>query len=44
MTAASWTSIIDQARKKFDAYKEHVTESNHKVTAEAFHSIQSNAC
>ncbi|MGD0778586.1 MAG: hypothetical protein ABSC05_37880, partial [Candidatus Solibacter sp.] len=36
MTAASWTSVIDEARKKFDAYKEHVTESNHKVTAEAF--------
>jgi hypothetical protein len=35
MTAASWTSVIDEARKKFDAYKEHVTESNHKVTAEA---------
>src|ERR1035437_4761108 len=36
LTGAASASIIDEARKKFDAYKEHVAESNHKVTAEAF--------
>src|ERR1035437_8438887 len=36
LTSVAWTSIIDEARKKFDAFKEHVADSNHKVTAEAF--------
>ena len=35
LTPAALNSIMEEARKKFDAYKEHVADSNKKVVAEA---------
>lgn len=35
LTPAALNSIMEEATKKFDAYKEHVAQSNHKVTLEA---------
>ena len=33
LTPAALNSIMEEAAKKFDAYKEHVAQSNHKVIA-----------